>query len=191
MQKTLTFTALLAALALGACGTPGHMKAPGSLNGLGNEPMSMMVVHKNPDYGDWQKGEWQVVVDHAKSCFIDTKRQMSSVAEAAATGAVVYGAPAFAVAPYAMGEFPASSINPAVHEIGVLNAVNGAVYGVIAKSNAVVSAVSSCTSEDLKDVRTMAKAPGVHAVAAMVRTSNNSDKTPSWAQPPNQPQPHN
>ncbi|KND49523.1 MAG: hypothetical protein AB203_00380 [Parcubacteria bacterium C7867-008] len=182
MRTVPILPVVLVALTLSACGTNAkRLSPPGPLNGLGNEPMAMLIVHKNPDYGDWLLGEYQVVVTHANSCFADVKRQQSGTVESVLTGAGVYGIPATLAAPTAISGFKGSTTGLPL-EIGALNTVNGGVYGLIAKSGAVVSSTASCTSEDLKDSLTMRKAPGVHVVASPVRTRNGQE-TPAWAMP--------
>jgi hypothetical protein len=170
MRKILILALISTSTLLASCA--------GQYAGLSSEPMASVFLHKNPDYGPMTDAEYQVAVRHANSCKADVDKQLSSVVETMAVGAV-----AGAVGGGSVGVgAKASGLAAATGAYAIYGAIPGAVGGAIngAATHALGRAadIGACTGADLQDGRT--RMPGVHAFPSYVRTKNSSKKIPSW-----------
>ncbi|MDR3547005.1 MAG: hypothetical protein P4M11_01790 [Candidatus Pacebacteria bacterium] len=183
-KRILLGTALLGFLGLGACST---VSGAGPYNGESTEPMAMVFVHKNPDYGPMTDVDYKVTVTHANSCYGDAKKQLSGPGEAMGSTAVVNGgfsavggAVGGGLVPTIIKGATAGLYVPYVAALnGTAGAAGGAAAGLMTHSLAMDVAVGDCTGGDLGDTRTREQAPGMHAYPAYVR-SRNGQQAPSW-----------
>lgn len=166
---------LMSTIALGGCQT-----VPGPYNGLGRDGASMILVHKNPDYGPMTAEEYGVVTDHANSCLVDGRRQMASLGETSGTMAAV-GAVSGSISGSVVTQFiPGGRTSVYGPYIGTMGAINGATGGLAMQSSAMTNFVGGCTNGDLSDPLTREKVPGVHAYPAPVRSNNRTGRVPPW-----------
>ncbi|MEK7099550.1 MAG: hypothetical protein AAB883_00200 [Patescibacteria group bacterium] len=189
MLKRLIQAACLMTFAasLSACST---MAPPGSLNGLGGDPMPMTVTHKNPFYGEYTTEDHKVVVTLAQSCKKDADRQMASTAETVLTSAGINAVGgAVGLAGGAKGAFgkAVSAVDYGIYGAAA-NGASGAVQGLQTQSFAKSAVVGSCINGDLQDAKVRQIAPGVHVYSSFVRTNNSSKAPPPWAKRVDGPQ---
>lgn len=175
---SLAIAALLS-FPLGACGA-------GAYNGLGGDPMSMLVVHVNPYVADGMTAEqYGVTVRLAQVCHSDANQQMASVAETVGVGGVVNGLSGMVSGNAVTGVIPGADAGVYAPYMGIAGGIAGATNGLALQSQAKVSVVGSCVNGDLQDAVLRDRMEGVHAYSSMVRTRNSSNPAnpPPWVTP--------
>jgi hypothetical protein len=175
---TLAIAALLS-FPLGACGA-------GAYNGLGSDPMGMLVIHMNPYVADHVSAEqYGVTTRLAQVCHRDANQQMAGVGETVVVGGVVNGLSGAVSGNAVTGVIPGADAGVYAPYMGIANGIAGATNGLALHSQAKVSVVGSCVNGDLQDDILRSRMEGVHAYPSMVRTRNTSDpeRRPSWVSP--------
>lgn len=175
---SLAIAALLSST-LGACGA-------GAYNGLGNDPMGMLVVHVNPYVADNMTAEqYGVTVRLAQVCHEDANEQMSGVLETVSVGGSVNALSGAVSGNAVTGVIPGADAGVYAPYMGIAGGIAGATNGLALHSQAKVSVVGSCVNGDLQDAVLRDRMEGVHAYPSMVRTRNSSNPAspPSWVTP--------
>ncbi len=158
----------------------GCASVPGPYNGLGTDPMTMVILHKNPDYGDVTAADYTLATVHANSCYVDGKRQLAGTFETSGSMAAANGLTGLGSGSIITQFVPGATVGVYAPYVGTLNAVGGGTAGLQVQSSAMNSFVGACTNGDLNDPVTREKAPGLHVYPALVRSNNRSGKTPAW-----------
>lgn len=160
MKKNLVLIAILASFALGGCTT-----MPGVLNGLGSDPMSMLIVYRTDDQPITQE-QYDAVVKVAQRVSIQVGLQLSSSLEAAASSGFPYGL-AGAAGGAIEGGITAGAAGTAAFLGGMISGLQTASY-----SN--VWAVADMTEVTLRDIETAGDATThrLHVAAAFTRAGN-------------------
>lgn len=153
--------AVAATLMLGACA--GTM--PGQFNGLGDDPLPMLIVYSTDGNGTLTEKQYADVVQVAKRMGGIIEMQFPSSLEAAASSGLAYGA---------------AGISGGVSILATISAVSGAVGGFSTASYAIVYAVSDATETAMRDAEKKGdtRYTDLHVVASFVR-SRNSEKSPA------------
>ncbi len=159
-MKNLILIAILASFALGGCST-----MPGVLNGLGSDPMSMLIVYRTDGQPITQK-QYEEVVKVAQGVSVQVGLQLSSSLEAAASSGFPYGLAG------AAGGAIESGI--AAGAAGTAAFLGGMVSGLQTASYANVWLVADLTEVTLRDMETAGdtKLHRLHVSAAFTRTGN-------------------
>lgn len=161
-MKNLVLIAILASFALGGCSA-----LPGVLNGLGNDPMRMLVVYRT-DGQSITLEQYEAVVAIAKGSSTQVGLQLSSSLEAAASSGFPYGIAG------AAGGIIDGAISAGV--TGTAAALGGMVSGLQTASYANVWLVAEITEVTLRDKEASGEKRfhRLHVSAAFIRTSNTS-----------------
>ncbi|MCX6787872.1 MAG: hypothetical protein NT108_01755 [Candidatus Kaiserbacteria bacterium] len=159
-MKNLILIAILATLTLGGCTT-----MPGVFNGLGEDPMSKLIVYRT-DGNLITQEQYEDVVFIARHASIQVGLQLSSATEAAASAAFPYGLAG------AAGGIIESGVTAGV--AGTAGFLGGLVSGWQTASYANVWLVADITEVTLRDLENAGdkRYHRVHVSAAFTGTGN-------------------
>ena len=159
-MKNLLLIAILATLTLGGCQT-----MPGVLNGIGEDPMSMLIVYRT-DRQPITQGQYEAVVAIAQEASAQVGLQLSSPLEASLSSGLPYGASG------AAGGIIDGGISAGV--AGTAGFLGGMVSGLQTASYANVWLVADLTEVTLRDTEAAGdeRFHRLHVSAAFTRTKN-------------------
>lgn len=165
MKRILGLIVILASVTLlGGCST-----MPGIFNGLGNDPMSMLIVYRT-DHQSITQEQYDAVVKIAREASAQVGLQLSSSSEAAISSGFPYGLAGVA------GGIIDGGITAGV--AGTAGFLGGMVNGLQTASYANVWLVAEITETTLRDEYAAGNKGfhGLHVSAAFTRTNNSSTK---------------
>ena len=161
MTRMLYVFAIVASVAmLGGCST-----MPGTFNGLGDDPMSMLIVYRT-DKQPITREQYEAVVEIAKEASVKIGLQLSSSLEAAVSSGLPFGA-AGAAGGIIEGGLTAGAAGTAALLGGVVSGLQNASY-------ANVWGVADLVEITLRDMEAAGdkKLHRLHVSAAFIRTGN-------------------
>jgi hypothetical protein len=186
MFKQVLISAICTSLlGLGACSS-----VPGNFNGLGSDPMTMMVVVKNPYAGPMTTKQYKTTVVLGEHCLHAIRSQTASVVEVMATNAMadalaggVGEGLGYKADAAVQGAKLGTKVVPGVAALGaIVTGAQGAVNGVKIKSSVVAGTTGACTNALMHDSVMHGSMEGVHTFGVPIRANNSSNRLPSWVQ---------
>lgn len=170
---------LITSLLLAITGLTGCATAPGPFNGLGSDPMRMLVIYRTDDQ-PLTREQYAAIGKVAQKMNIQIGWQLSSGMEAALSSGVAYAA-AGAAGGATQGIFyEGAMVGAAAGYTGAVYGLGGTINGLVTASYANVYAVGAATEQAIRDMENDGERSlhRIHVVAAFVR-SHNSTQDPA------------
>ncbi len=168
---------IAAAVALFALAGCAGSTPPGMFNGLGNDPMAMIAIYRT-DGKAVTPEQYRAIQDIALGMNLVLEKQISSSAEAAASGFGAYGAAGAAGGAMEPLFYPGALGGAAAGYTGLVYGFGGLVNGLTTYSYSYVYDVAEMVETAMRDREKYDGATEfqrIHVVAAFVRSRNNID----------------